>query len=67
MPLQVVYGCDNQGWNSVCGALKKGDFKDGEVTLVLERRVGSEDWVGSSWAGASQGSASSASAGSLAE
>ncbi|KAG2427599.1 hypothetical protein HXX76_012253 [Chlamydomonas incerta] len=34
----VVYGADRQVWSSVCGALKKGEVKDGEVTLVLERR-----------------------------
>ncbi|KAG2446849.1 hypothetical protein HYH02_008006 [Chlamydomonas schloesseri] len=34
----VVYGADRQTWSGVCGALKKGEAKDGEVTLVLERR-----------------------------
>jgi len=33
----VLYGADNQTWAKVCGALKKGDVKDGEVTMVLER------------------------------
>jgi hypothetical protein len=35
----VVYGADGQGWNSVSGALRKGIVRDGEVTLVLERRL----------------------------
>jgi hypothetical protein len=51
----VVYGADGQGWASVTGALKKGDFKDGEVTLVLERRLP----AGSGASGSSAGSASS--------
>lgn len=35
---QVVYGADKQSWSGICGAVKKGDIKDGDVTLVLERR-----------------------------
>jgi hypothetical protein len=35
----VLYGADNQSWASVSGALRKGEAKDGEVTLILERRV----------------------------
>ncbi|GFR48679.1 hypothetical protein Agub_g10634, partial [Astrephomene gubernaculifera] len=34
----VVYGADKQSWTSICGALKKGEARDGDVTLVLERR-----------------------------
>ncbi|KXZ50094.1 hypothetical protein GPECTOR_18g70 [Gonium pectorale] len=34
----VVYGADKQSWSAICGALKKGEVKDGDVTLVLERR-----------------------------
>ncbi|GIL78527.1 hypothetical protein Vretimale_6122 [Volvox reticuliferus] len=34
----VVYGADKQSWSSICAALKKGEVKDGDVTLVLERR-----------------------------
>jgi hypothetical protein len=36
--LQVVYGADKQSWASVRSALRKGEVKDGEVTLILERR-----------------------------
>ncbi|EFJ42115.1 hypothetical protein VOLCADRAFT_119533 [Volvox carteri f. nagariensis] len=35
---QVVYGADKQSWSSICGALKRGEARDGDVTLVLERR-----------------------------
>eukprot|EP00882_Tetradesmus_deserticola_P006919 GHRQ01007289.1.p1 GENE.GHRQ01007289.1~~GHRQ01007289.1.p1 ORF type:complete len:321 (+),score=76.04 GHRQ01007289.1:173-1135(+) len=35
----VVYGADKQTWASIRGALRKGEPKDGPVTLVLERRV----------------------------
>ncbi|GLC39054.1 hypothetical protein PLESTF_000515100 [Pleodorina starrii] len=34
----VVYGADKQSWSAICGAMKKGEAKDGDVTLVLERR-----------------------------
>uniref|UniRef100_A0A7S3RAD1 Uncharacterized protein n=1 Tax=Dunaliella tertiolecta TaxID=3047 RepID=A0A7S3RAD1_DUNTE len=34
----VLYGADKQKWSSIRGALKKGDVKDGEVSLVVERR-----------------------------
>eukprot|EP00983_Pelagomonas_calceolata_P052228 1142755-Pelagomonas_calceolata.AAC.2 len=33
-----LYGADKQKWSSIRGALKKGDVKDGEVSLVVERR-----------------------------
>lgn len=36
---QVVYGADKQSWASIRTALRKGEAKDGTVTLVLERRV----------------------------
>lgn len=36
---QVVYGADKQSWAKIRGALRKGEVKDGPVTLVLERRV----------------------------
>lgn len=39
--VQVVYGADRQAWSRVRAALRKGEPKDGSVTLVLERRVGS--------------------------
>lgn len=35
----VVYGADKQKWANVRSALRKGEPKDGPVTLVLERRV----------------------------
>lgn len=34
----VVYGADKTKWASLKGALKRGAAKDGDVTLVLERR-----------------------------
>ncbi len=34
----MLYGADRQTWTSVSAALRKGEAKDGEVTLVLERR-----------------------------
>ncbi len=34
----MVYGADKQGWAGLCAALKRGEAKDGDVTLVLERR-----------------------------
>lgn len=37
----VMYGADRQSWSSVRGALRKGEAKDGAVTLVLERRIAS--------------------------
>jgi hypothetical protein len=36
---QVVYGADKQSWANVRTALRKGEAKDGSVTLVLERRI----------------------------
>jgi hypothetical protein len=36
--VQVVFGCDKEPWAAISAALKKGEAKDGEVTLVLERR-----------------------------
>lgn len=39
MRVQVVYGADKQKWANVRSALRKGEPKDGPVTLVLERRV----------------------------
>lgn len=33
----VLYGADRQGWSRVRTALRRGEVKDGEVTLVLER------------------------------
>eukprot|EP00879_Flechtneria_rotunda_P002418 GHRR01002615.1.p1 GENE.GHRR01002615.1~~GHRR01002615.1.p1 ORF type:complete len:300 (+),score=51.45 GHRR01002615.1:96-995(+) len=35
----VVYGADKQPWAKVRAALRKGEVKDGPVTLILERRV----------------------------
>jgi hypothetical protein len=35
----VVYGADGQRWPKVATALKRGLVADGEVTLVLERRI----------------------------
>jgi hypothetical protein len=35
--LQVVFGTDNMNFSQVCAAMRKGDVKDGNVTLVLER------------------------------
>jgi hypothetical protein len=37
--VQVVYGADKQAWGNIRSALRKGEPKDGPVTLVLERRV----------------------------
>eukprot|EP00967_Tisochrysis_lutea_P017648 scaffold19998_cov16-Tisochrysis_lutea.AAC.1 len=37
-PQSYRYGADKQKWSSIRGALKKGDVKDGEVSLVVERR-----------------------------
>jgi hypothetical protein len=36
---QVVYGADKQVWSRVRNALRKGEARDGSVTLVLERRA----------------------------
>jgi len=33
----VVFGTDNMNFSQVCAAMRKGDVKDGNVTLVLER------------------------------
>ena len=33
----VLFGCDDQPWNKVVGALKAGLVADGPVTLLLER------------------------------
>jgi hypothetical protein len=38
MLLQVVYGADKQAWSSIKGALRKGERRDGPITLILERR-----------------------------
>lgn len=35
----VMYCADGQAWPSVVAALRKGDARDGPVTLVLERRL----------------------------
>jgi hypothetical protein len=35
----VVYGADNEKWPAVATALKRGLVADGEVTLVLERKL----------------------------
>lgn len=35
----VVFGADNQSWPKVINALKKGDREDGDVTIVVERRI----------------------------
>jgi hypothetical protein len=37
--VQVVYGADKQTWANIRSALRKGEPKDGPVTLILERRV----------------------------
>lgn len=37
--LQVVYGADKQSWSGIRTALRKGEAKDGDVTLILERRI----------------------------
>eukprot|EP00775_Hariotina_reticulata_P008175 gene8175-8366_t len=34
----VVYGADKQAWGSIKGALRKGERRDGPITLILERR-----------------------------
>lgn len=34
----VVYGADKTKWSGLKGALRRGEFKDGPVTLVVERR-----------------------------
>lgn len=34
-----MYGADKQSWANVRTALRKGEAKDGDVTLILERRV----------------------------
>lgn len=38
----VVFGADGQRWPAVAAALKKGLVADGDVTLVLERRLTSD-------------------------
>jgi len=35
----VVYGADNEKWPAVVTALKRGLVADGDVTLILERKV----------------------------
>ena len=39
----VVYGADGQRWPQIATALKRGLVADGEVTLVLERRITEEN------------------------
>ncbi|CAL8462452.1 g1985 [Coccomyxa elongata] len=39
----VLYGADKQKWPQVMGALRKGDKSDGNVTLVVERRLERQD------------------------
>ena len=39
---QQIFGADKERWPKVMGALKKGKVADGEVTLVLERKI----WAG---------------------
>ena len=36
--IQVLFGADNQKFSSIREAMRKGEPRDGEVTLVLERR-----------------------------
>ena len=36
---RVVYGADGERWPKVMAALRKGDFADGDVHLVLERQL----------------------------
>ena len=33
----TLYGCDAQSWAAIRSALRKGDSRDGVVTLVVER------------------------------
>ena len=41
--LQVVFGADGMKWPEVVGAMRKGDKRDGDVTLVLERKCRTSD------------------------
>ena len=34
-----MYGADKQKWLQVMGALRKGDKSDGNVTMIVERRI----------------------------
>ena len=36
--VKVLYGADNQSFGNLCIALRKGEARDGPVTLVLERQ-----------------------------
>ncbi len=54
----VLYGCDAQPWASVRAALRKGDVRDGEVTVVVERAMvaaGGADGGGAGGAASSSG------------
>jgi hypothetical protein len=35
----VMYGADGQGWRKTREALRRGLVRDGDVTLVVERRA----------------------------
>ncbi|GMH33601.1 hypothetical protein BSKO_01435 [Bryopsis sp. KO-2023] len=35
----VLFGADGQSWPKVTNALRKGDKEDGDVTVVVERRI----------------------------
>mmetsp|Transcript_12730 Transcript_12730/g.27574 ORF Transcript_12730/g.27574 Transcript_12730/m.27574 type:complete len:290 (-) Transcript_12730:387-1256(-) len=35
----VVYGADNMKFAEISGALKRGEVKDGEVTVIVERKM----------------------------
>jgi len=35
----VVFGADKTKWGNLKAALRRGDRRDGPVTLILERRV----------------------------
>lgn len=39
VPTITVYSPDEQKWPKVATALQRGSVADGEVTLILERRV----------------------------
>ncbi|CAD7696818.1 unnamed protein product [Ostreobium quekettii] len=41
----VVYGADGMRWPAVVAAMRKGDKRDGDVTLILERQISGDEEI----------------------